>query len=322
MGLFVQDIKLGLSSDAYLLEKATLPTLNRDKINLTVAPGTVAIVGGEKYKGQEVPYKLTRGIVGLKNGAEVFLYPDKNFDGVSLQFFGGQHTLSFSATPTAKGTFAVVGTAFIEISDYKDLAKFFNRSLTVEDLKQELMAKDSVVKAHLSNETMSAIKALIKDGMTEDALCAVLNDEIASKIRKTASLLTNMGLLLSSRAITFKLNTLDQAAEAQEKLNRKSVDKAMSEFDKDELDRQERREAAERQHEIDKIRAQRTNISENTDTKNVNTNTNGGNVTIVNDKEKDKDKKSEGEQTAKFCPECGVKLTGKVKFCPECGKKL
>ena len=126
MSLFVQEIVLRLSDEKYLIEKTALPPLVKDKIDLSVAPGTVAIVGGTTYKGRETPYKLTREVVGLKRAAtDAYLYPDKPFDGIAVTFFGGQHIVSVSSLPSAKAKFSIVGTASLEISDFRDLAAYF-----------------------------------------------------------------------------------------------------------------------------------------------------------------------------------------------------
>lgn len=313
MGLFVQNISLALSSNSYLLEKVSLPKLSKDKIDLTVAPGTVAIIGGVKYKGQAAPYKLTRGIVGIKNGAEAYLYSDRPFDGISLNFFGGQHVVSLSSMPAVKSKYSVVGIAAIEVSDYKDLVNYFNRSLTRDELVAEI---NKTVKPHLSNETISAVSRLISAETTDVSLRAMLNDVAGEimKSRKTAALLMNMGLLLSARGITFHLNPLDDAEDASKKVHDALLDKAVDDYrNGDARDRQDRQAAAERQHEIDKIRAQNSNINENTETKNINTNTQGGDITIVEGKK---------EGSVKFCPECGTKIAAGAKFCPECGNKL
>jgi membrane protease subunit (stomatin/prohibitin family) len=104
---------------------------------------------------------------------------------------------------------------------------------------------------------------------------------------------------------------LDQAEELMDAINNALADKAIISLNNDVLDREEREKAAAREHEIAMARANRTDISESTETRNYNTN--GGNVTINNPAPKNK----------RYCPECGTEITSaNAKFCPSCGQKL
>ena len=318
MSWFVQEIVLRLSDEKYLIEKTALPPLVKDKIDLSVAPGTVAIVGGTTYKGRETPYKLTREVVGLKRAAtDAYLYPDKPFDGIAVTFFGGQHIVSVSSLPSAKAKFSIVGTASLEISDFRDLAAYFKRTITKEDLAGEI---NKNVRTHLSNEVSAAASKYITSETTEVTLRGAL-ENIASdvmKSRKTASLLLNMGLILSPRGISMHLNALGDAENKMQRILDALTDKALESLDNDILDRAERELAAQRQHEIDLIRAAQTEIKE--ETKNINTTTNGNGKIVIQKPEKNE---SKAERERQFCPECGAKLTEKEgKFCPFCGKKL
>lgn len=318
MGLFVENLTLKLSNPDFVIEKVTLPPISKGKVDLLVVPGTVAIVGGTKYKGQEVPHKLTREIVGSKQtGVDVYLFPDKMFDSVSVSFFGGQHIVSISSLPTAKAKFSIVGTASLEVADYAELANHFKRSMTRDELVQEI---NSSVRSHLSNEVSSIASRYITPETTEVTLRAAL-DSVSTdvmKSRKTAAMLMNMGLILSARGLTMRLNSLDDADDKFRIINDALTDKAIASLNDDLLDRADRQEQAKRQHEVDIIRAQRTNIDESTstETRNINTNSNGGNVTIVNG--------GVGGATPfrRFCPECGNQLVQDAKFCPFCGKRL
>lgn len=317
MGLFVENVTLKLSNPDFVIEKVTLPPITKGKVDLVVVPGTVAVVGGVKYKGQELPYKLTREIVGSKStGVDVYLFPDKMFDSVSVSFFGGQHIVSISSLPTAKAKFSIVGTANLEVSEYTELANYFKRSMTKEELVQEINAG---VRSHLTNEVSSVASKYITPDTTEVTLRAALDNisQDVMKSRKTAAMLMNMGLILSARGLTMRLNSLDDADDKFKIINDALTDKAIASLNDDLLDRQDRQEQAKRQHEVDIIRAQRTNIDESTstDTRNINTNTNGGNVTIV-------DGSGKVNPNKRFCPECGNQVTPNAKFCPNCGNKL
>ena len=320
MGFFVQNLTLRLSDSNYLIEQVTLEALTKENIDLTVAPGTVAYIGGSKYKGRELPYKLKRSIIGTKRGENVvYLTPDKMFECVNVSFFGGQHVVSLSQLSTAKAKFAVVGTASVEVSDFKELVKHFNRSMTRDDLVDFI---NQNVRGHLSNEVSVAASKYTTPETTEVTLLAALND-VANEVmhsRKTATALMNMGLILSARGISMHLNAIDDTEGKIQAINNALTGKAIASLGDDLLDRQERERAAERQHEIDKIRAGRTDISESTDTRNINTNTNsrGGNVVINNHAPA----RGAAQPGKKFCPNCGAKLTGSGKFCPECGERI
>jgi rubrerythrin len=311
MGLFVQNVVLGISDEKYLVEKVEIPEITKGKVDLTVKPGTIAIIGGIKYKGQEAPYKLTRENIGSKRASvDAYLYPDKMFDSISINFFGGQHNVSLSSLPGTKAKFSIVGTANIEIADFKDLANYFKASIKREDLVEQVTKE---FRGHLSNEVNTSACKYITPETTEITLSAVL-DSVSQDVmrsRKTSAMLANMGLMLSARGITMHLNALDESEEIMRIVNDAVNDKAIRSLDNDLRDREEREKSAERQHEIDMARANRTDISESTETRNYNTN--GGNVTINNPAPKNK----------RYCPECGTEITSpNAKFCPSCGQKL
>lgn len=320
MGLFVQNITLKLSDNKYLVEKVDLPSLDKGKIDLTVANGTVAIIGGSKYKGREVPYKLTRDIIGSKRaGAEAYLYPDKPFEDITVSFFGGQHVVSISSLPKAKAKFSIVGSATLEISDFKDLALYFDRSITKDELIEEI---NKTVRSHLSNEVSIAASRYITADTTDNNLRAALanvSDDVM-KSRKTASILMNMGLILSAKGISMHLNALDDADDKIKAINDALLDNAIDSLNDAKRDREDREKAAARQHEIDMTKAQKTDFRDYTDTKNINTNTTGNGNVIINNP-KDTDTARIGKVA--YCPNCGQKIAqNAAKFCPNCGQKL
>ena len=317
MGLFTQEITVGLSNAAYVIEKVTLPQIKKSNVDFTVQPGTVALVGKQKFKGQSAPYKLLASAFGEKNACcDVFLYPDKQFDNITINFFGGQHEICLSALQMAKAKFAIVGSASIEIGDYKDLAAYFNRSVTKQDVVDEV---NKNYRVHLTNEVSAAASKYITPETTEVRLQALLNtiaSDVMANSRKTSSMLFNMGLLISQRGVSMHLNALDDADEKFKILNDALIKNALESLDKDKLDREERERQAERQHEIDQIRAENTTREESDATKTINTNTNGKAPVVI---------KEGGEAKAKkrFCTECGKELTSASgKFCPNCGAKV
>lgn len=317
MGLFVQKITLNLSGNDYVVERLDDIKLDKNKIDVYIAPGTRAIIGGVSYKGQETPYKLSRDLIGSKQtGASVYLYPDKSFDSISLTFFGGQHTVSVSSLPQAKAKFSIVGSATVEISDYKDLAEYFKRSLTRQDLVDEITKN---FRPHLADEVGTAASKYITPSTTEVTLRAAL-DSVAKEViqsRKTASLLMRMGLRLSERGISMHLNPLDDADNIINEINEALKDSAVTSIG---TEAEERRLAAARKHELDMAKVNRSTFTDNTETRNINTNTNGGTVNIIDPNSKS----GSGHAPAKrFCTECGKEVSKDgAKFCPFCGAKL
>ena len=319
IGLFSQDLTLGLSDSNYLVEQLELPPIVRRTVNVTVLPGTVAVIGGMEFKGQKMPYKLPNSIVGSKKATTpIFLMPDKMFDNISISFFGGQHVVSLSSMPMAKAKFSIVGSALVEIMDHRDLANYFNRSMTRDALVQEVNA---TMRSHLSNEVMTAASKYITPSTTEITLRAALNDvakEVLSS-RKAANALMQMGLMLSARGISMHLNALDDAEDKFKQINDALMNKAISSLDNDLLDRAADELAAARKHDVDVILAKNTTTHNNNDTLTTNTN---GNAPVVISKGGCKNGE-DSDSKQRFCMHCGAKLPDSgAKFCPACGRKL
>lgn len=314
MSLFVQNIALGMSNADNIVEKVTLPLLTKRRVDLTVAPGVIALIGSVKYKGREIPYKLTRDVLGSKQmGVEVYLWQDKPFDNIKVTFFGGQYSLSLHSLPGAKGRFALVGEATLEIADFKDLAKFVGRSITRTELS-ELLNKE--IREHLHNEVSNQASKLVTENTTDVSFRASL-DTIAQEVirsRKVTSTLMNMGLLLSSKGgLSMHLNALEDAQAKQQVIDDALTTKALEALDNDIRDREERERDKERQFEIDRIRAEHTNVNETVETRNINTTGNGKVVFNQNTSESKK---------PRYCPICGNQIGPDANFCASCGKKL
>ncbi|MBO5287501.1 MAG: zinc ribbon domain-containing protein [Clostridia bacterium] len=308
MGLFSQDIKVGLSNGSYVVEKVTTPPINKSNVELYVAPGTVACIGRIKLKGMAAPYKMSMSdFTSVKNGTcDIFLYPDKMFDNISVQFFGGQHEVSLSAMPTAKAKFSIVGTATIELSDYLDLATYFNRTITKQDVVDEI---NKNYRTHLTNEVSAVASKYITPETTEVTLQASLNqivEDVMSNSRKTTSVLFSMGLAISQRGISMHLNALDDADEKFKLLNEALMKSAIDALDPEKQHQREtEKEREARQFELDKIKAQNTTIIKDESPRREPTVTAGGTST---------------PSSVVFCTECGAKITSlQTKFCPNCG---
>ena len=321
MGLFTQDIKVGLSKNDYVVEKITLPVIKKKNIDLFVAPGTIALINKQTFKGQGTPYKINDVALGAGKGIELeaFLYPDKMFDSIAVTFFGGQHsvTLSSAISGFARAKFSIVGSATIELADYKDLANFFNRSVTKQDIIDEV---NKTCRVHLTNEVSSAASAYITEGTTEIDLQSKLN-AIASDVmqsRKAASVFMQMGLMISQRGISMHINALDEADEMFKLLNEALLKREMEGFDKDKLEREERERQAQRDHEINLIRAQNTTRQENDANTNTTITNNGSAPVNVNTNPAP----TANSNAKKYCGECGAELKAGAKFCNNCGAKV
>jgi|GEM_PF-1865514 len=318
IGFFSQEFTVGLSQGDYVLEKVTLPPIKKKNIVFRVQPGTVALVGGQKFKGAGTAYELSSlSFTDGKNvSCDIFLFPDKHFESVTVNFFGGQHevTLSAALSKMARAKFAIVGSASIEIADYKDLARYYNRSLTKEELVEEI---NKNYRVHLTNEVSATASKYITPETTEVDLQAKLNEIVADVMqnsRKTSTMMFDMGLMISQRGISLHLNPLDDADEKFKLLSDALMKKELDSYAQDERDREAKERQAERQHEIDKIRAENTTREESDSTKNYSNN--GTAPLTINDRT------GSGREDGYFCDECGKKVRPGAKFCPHCGEKL
>ena len=318
VGLMVQNITLGLSEGNYLVEQVEIPPIVKGKVNVTVLPGTIALLGGVKYKGQEIPYQLIREVVGnKKNATTAYLLPDKLMDNISVSFFGGQHMVSLSSLPTAKAKFSIVGTATVEVADFKELANYFKRSMTKEELVEEI---NKNLRGHLTNEVSVAASKYITPTTTEVTLRAALDDvarEVISS-KKTASALMNMGLILSARGLSMHINALDDAEDKIKLINDALTDKAIANLDNDLLDRAADELERARNHDVNMALAKNTTTRNNNNNDTITTN-NNGNAPVVINKGGTQPKQQGGKN---FCPNCGNKITGNGRFCPNCGQQL
>jgi len=312
MGLFTQSIVIKPADPNYVIEKITLPPLKKSKIDISVPVGYTAIVGKQVFKGSSVPHQTIRDLLGpAKEEPAAYIYAEKEYDALTVPFFGGQHVVCLSALPACRAKFAIVGQVTIELSDYKALADHFGRSITREEMMEEVVA---AAKQHLSNEVQSAASAHIKPDTTEVTLRAALKEisEEAIQGQTTRSILTKMGFALSRRGISMRLNSLEDADQMLDEATKALMHKAIESLNDDLLDRQERERDREREHEIDAIRAGRTTIAESTTT----ITTNGtGRVTIASGEKAPAPNK-------RFCTNCGAEVPATARFCGNCGKPV
>ena len=228
VGLFTQEITLGLSDESFLVEKVEIPPIVRDRVDLTVLPGTVALTDDVGVPRTSGFYKLTRSHFGNKSASTVVaLYPNKIIDNITITFFGGQHVLSISSLPMAKAKFAIVGTATAEIRNFELLAKYFPSSMTKDDLMKEIKEKWC---AHLNDEAMRAASKCITPETNEITLRAAL-DEIANEMiagQKMNAMLKNFGLKLSVNGITMHVNSLEDSEDKMRIINDALTGKALA----------------------------------------------------------------------------------------------
>lgn len=306
MGLFSQDVTVGLENPKNVIEKISF-AVSKGKVNFAVKDGSIAVVGGVKLRHQSAPYVLERKELGILKGnkCDVFVFADKPFEKVSVNFFGGQHQVSLSSLKGAKAKFSIVGNAEIEIMDYIALAKHYDKTISKEEIVEDI---NNNYRSHLTNEIASAASRYITNETTEVTLMAALSqisNDVISSSRKTATILADMGLALSRRGISLRLNSLDETDEIVSKINNAINEEAIASISDA---RQKEKIKDEHDFEINRIRAENTKITENTE----NINSNGNNPVHITHTGKDD----------RYCDQCGTKVSSTAKFCPSCGNKL
>lgn len=323
MGLFVQDIKVGLQDTNHVVEKITIKNIKKGKINLYVRPGCNCIIptlGNQEFIGKSEPYQLLReSFVQTKgDSCEVYVYLDKGIS-LPIPFFGGQYNLPIPGAKGLRGTYALVGTCYLQITDYAKISSKYGDSVTQEQIIEDL--KTTYRKAISDEIALSANKLL--DGEIDENKFNSITDKITTSMiedsGKANNLLRELGLRLSARKTTMHLNPLDDVLEITKKISDKQIETTIYDMDaskrKDEADKLQ----AERQYEIDQIKAHNTKVNESKQDTNTNVNKNiNGNI-----KEKDDENKKKEKEEISFCPSCGNKITmSDAIFCPKCGRKL
>ena len=313
MSLFTDKVDLGMAdSREHLIEKYVFD-VKKGTIQIHVKPGYEAIINGYDKIGPNQTNTYNKKTIGTTLTA--FVYQKGSIaKPIIVPFFAGQHTISLDAHKTAKATFALVGTAKIEIDDYKALARYFDSTVTYADVEKELHEN---FKDAFSIHMTAAAKTYISSSSTDVSIHSDLKNIAKAGIQGSSlqNTLIDMGMSLMSSGISLRLNPVGNSEEIIAAINAKFNEAAFDEFDEAKADKQRQREIEDKkldyQHEIDVINAQ------NTDTQNRNNSyAYSGNVP----------KYPHGAPAApdtgkRFCPHCGRELAPRDEYCPSCGTK-
>ena len=310
MGLFTQEITLGLKDPSNIIEKEEI-LLKKQKINLYVKKGSIVYVGQTAYKGNPDFYEIDPSMLGGRKKDSITLYvtPDKTFDTISIKFFAGKHKCSVSYRPDAKADFSIIGEVEVMINDYQLLAEHFDRTMSKDELVDDI---NKSYRQLLGNEIGQTADKFITLETTENDLSASLNKivkEVFKTGRKAATAFQKIGLVIVPGSISLQVEPLEDADEIISTILNKINQKALESIDNEEKEKEyERKQAelqAEREHEINLERAKHTSISEQITDVNA---TGDGNVTI-------------NQNPDKYCINCGAKISRTAAFCPTCGAK-
>ena len=305
MGLFTQDLELRVENELNIIEKKEID-LKKGNVNFKVVNDYVAIIGTEKLLGGKA-YKYSKKAFG--DSIIAFVYQNgKNFDNISINFTTGEYTVSLDTLENAKAKYCLNGTLTAEIFNYEKLAKYFNRTVTRDDIVEELQ---NTVRDSFATEVRAVASKYITANSTANSVYLDFDNikkEIAKRDISAINKLLQMGLDLSSSGIALKLTPVDETETLVDRVNNKINQNALDALDdiKDDKLRSQRLEEKEmdQKHEINKIRAEHTTITENY-----------GNISPNENNE-------EKKEAVKYCSNCGAKLKLDVNFCPVCGKRV
>ncbi len=315
MAFFTDKIELSMKdSRNHIIEKYVFDVRKRN-IEIKVASGYEAIVNGIEKVGPNE--KKVYGKKDIGDNVTAFIYQkSSNPRPLSVPFAAGQHTISLDAHKTAKIRFALVGTAQINIMDYKELCRYFDNTLSYEEIERALL---DTFRPMLSAQLQAAAKTYINSASTDVSIANDLRAIAADGVRNATlkNTLFNMGLMISGSGIALWLNPIGDSAEVIEAINARYNEAALDEFDEAKIakarewDKEDRQ--MENQHEIDIINAQNTNTR----------NTNASNTFNYNGNvPKQEVHVHNGQSKKHFCPACGTQLNGNANFCPNCGNKI
>ena len=315
MSLFTDKVELGMrDSREHLIEKYVFD-VKKGSIQIHVKPGYEAVVNGYDKIGPNQTNVYNKKTIG--NTLTAFVYQKGSIaKPIIVPFFAGQHTISLDAHKTAKATFALVGTAKIEIDDYKGLARYFDSTVTFADVEKELNEK---FKDAFSIHMTAAAKTYINSASTDVSIHSDLKNIAKAGIQGSAlqNTLIDMGLMLMASGISLRLNPVGNSEEIIAAINARFNEAAFEEFDDAKIDKQRQwakeDKAMDYQHEIDVINAQ------NTDTQNRNNSyAYSGNVPKYGPGVAAPDR----ETGTKYCSHCGREVSRTDTFCPSCGTKV
>ena len=313
MSLFKDKIDLKMTdSKKHIVEKYDFDV--RRDVSIYVAPGYEAIVNGIRIM-PGVDQAFSKKTIGQKLTAFVF-QKNKVARPITIPFFAGQHTISLDSNRTAKVTFAVVGDAVVIIDDYPSLIKYFDNTVSYEDVEKELMDK---FQRPLSTQMAAAAKTYINSASTDVSIYANLKDIAKAGLANQTikGLFMDMGLMMTASGINLRLNPVGDSADVIAKINERFNERALESFDEEKELRQKQWDREDKlidnQHEIDVINANRTDT----------TNTNTSNTYNYNGNVPPNPHPAPQQQQPKtrFCTKCGRELSAGTNFCPVCGTK-
>ncbi len=326
MPLFSQNIKLKYSNPDNVIEKITIKDVKKSNINLFVPSGCriyiPSLAGGMSYDGSTTSIKLNRkDFVSSKHeDCDVYLYRQNDDRRIVVPFFGGKYTINLSVAKGVKGTFTLVGTAYLSITDPETLINNYNKSMTIEEIEEDI--SESGLKDMLTNEISSIANAKIGVDANENVLAASVRDIVEDMIEdsgQSSRIFRKMGLRISKKGTSMHVNALEDAKKYADMINEKILDANLYDLGGNKRSDASTEKDKERQFEIDKIKAGRSTVTETTTNTNKTISTNGkGAEKYVND-----DKPKQAGPKVRYCIHCGAKIENeKAKFCSSCGGRL
>lgn len=229
MSLFSQNIKLKYSNPDNVIEKITIKDVKKSNINLFVPSGCriyiPSLAGGMSYDGSTTSIKLNRkDFVSSKHeDCDVYLYRQNDDRRIVVPFFGGKYTINLSVAKGVKGTFTLVGTAYLSITDTETLINNYNKTMTIEEIEEDISEsglKDKYVFfylesliynqfgncSYLGNETnpylllVEAINTTIKDVIISNDTKFILDHAFSNCTNLTSVIIPNNIISIGSSA--------------------------------------------------------------------------------------------------------------------------
>lgn len=306
LGVWTETITLALSQDDYIIEKVEFEEFQKWNVEFLVTEGTKALIKGILYNsGAQIKFDKKE----LQSSKTIYLCKASWNINVDIQkFFGGSYELGISISPSVKGSFSIVGSASVEIDDFKTLINYFNKTMTRKEL-EEAISND--FKKHAKDDIFKLASQYITSSSTEQDLAAKLPDiEQAFQKNSNKSNVKNMGIRVTK--ITLGINTLPDTDEMIKKIKEELTQRGLREINADETKRLAEEEDKQRKHELELERIKKMTITEKKEDikKEINS-------TVV----RDGTKEQEVEKT--YCLGCGKLVEDKTaKFCKYCGEKI
>lgn len=325
MALFKQEYKLKFSNPNNVIEKVTIKDVKKGKIRLYIPSGYSAFIptieGGISYPGNKSYYEFGRDdfVQSKHEDCDVFLYKENDERKVVVPFFGGKYTINLSVAKGVKGTFTLVGTAYLDINNPEALIRSYNKTLTIEDIQDDIA--ENGLKDMLTNEITSIANSQIGLDANENTLASSVRniiEEMVDESKQATSVFKKIGLRISKRGTSMHVNALEDAKKYADLINSKILDSNLYDLEGGKRKDENEREDKGRQFEIDKIKAERAEISDRTTTINKTINANGDAA-----KEALHEEERRPSEGVRYCPYCGAKIENKAaRFCMSCGNKL